>query len=246
VIKLLQRIWVCYYIFWLALIFLLFYPGFYIFLSKEKWYPEANVMRRWWSKLLFAFTGIRHKITYEEKLDPQKTYIFCPNHTSYTDIPMFMLLYPYNNYRIMAKAELSKIPLFNIFFRTVDISVDRQSRVEAFKALKDAETSARNHQSLLIFPEGTISPAAPKMGEFKNGPFKLAVENDIPIVPVTFLDDWYLLDLKRGFSGRPGLARAIVHKPIETKGLTKKDVEALKQQTFTIINDTLKKYYKMD
>ena len=57
---------------------------------------------------------------------------------------MFMLLYPYNNYRIMAKAELSKIPLFNIFFRTVDISVDRQSRVEAFKALKDAETSVQN------------------------------------------------------------------------------------------------------
>jgi 1-acyl-sn-glycerol-3-phosphate acyltransferase len=246
VIKLLQRIWVCYYFFWFALIFLLLYPAFYVLLSKEKWYPYANALRRFWAKSLFLLSGIWWRISYEEKLDPNKTYIFCPNHASYTDIPMFVFLYPRNNFRIMAKVELSKIPLFNIFFRTVDISVDRQSRADAFKALKDAETSVRNNMSLLIFPEGTISPVAPKMGEFKNGPFKLAVENEIAIVPVTFIDDWYLLDLKRGFSGRPGLARAIVHKPIETKGLTKKDVETLKQQTFNTINETLKRYYKMD
>jgi len=246
VIKLLKRIWVCYWILVLALIFLVCYPAYLILLSKEKWYPKANILRRKWAQLLFIFTGLRWKIVYEEQLDPNRAYIFCPNHSSYTDIPMFMLLYPHYKYRIMAKAELSKIPLFNIFFRTVDISVDRQSRVEAFKALKDAETSAQNGYTLLIFPEGTISPEAPKMGEFKNGPFKLAVENGIPIVPVTFIDDWYLLDIKRTFTGRPGLARAIVHKPIETKGLTKKDIEAVKQQTFNTINNTLKNYYKID
>ena len=90
-------------------------------------------------------------------------------------------------------------------------------------------------------PEGTISRDSPKLRPFKNGAFKLAIEKQVPIVPITFLNNWKLLQdrpLLQGLS-RPGLACIVVHKPIETKGLTLEDLLTLKAQVENIIEKTL-------
>ncbi len=83
--------------------------------------------------------------------------------------------------------------------------------------------------SILIYPEATISSFG-KLLPFKNGAFKLAIEKQVPIIPVTFLNSWKFLQ-NGGFlkaHGKPGICRVVVHKPISTVGMTEKDLLSLK------------------
>ena len=93
----------------------------------------------------------------------------------------------------------------------------------------------------MIFPEGGIRDNAPKLAKFKSGAFKTAIETKVPIVPITFLDNWKLLGDGNFFKAKArfGKARIIVHKPIETSSLTEEDLLPLSQNVFNIINKTL-------
>jgi 1-acyl-sn-glycerol-3-phosphate acyltransferase len=195
-----------------------------------------------WAWLIFFFTGLRYSVFIEEKLNPKRNYIFCPNHFSYLDIPMSAVAVK-RNWRFMAKTELNTIPLLKIFFRTVDISVDRDKARKSFNAVLEARASLQHGYNLVVYPEGTIGYHPPQLLPFKNGPFRLAIETQKPVVPVTFPDNWQLLSVD-GYKlkGKPGLSRIIIHKPIETAGLTMIDVSALRQKVHDIILSELKKY----
>lgn len=147
----------------------------------------------------------------------------------------------------MGKAELKNVPLFNIFFRRMNIAVNRSSITSAHKAYQRARTDLSKGISITIFPEATIPECAPELGPFKNGAFKLAVEQQVSVVPITFLDNWKLFpDNKRErFVVRPGFSRIIVHKPISTSGMTDADISGLRQQVYEIIRDTMKKHGRM-
>ena len=237
----LKVLWSIWWFLVFAISFLMLYPLFLILLSNEKRYAAANDLRRFWGRIIFIFSGIIWKVQFEQKLDKNKTYIFCPNHFSYLDIPMFVICFN-GNFRYMAKMELDNIPLFNIFFRTVDIPVNRGNYRESHKSLLIAQESLKKGMSLVIFPEGTIGPNPPQLLNFKNGPFRLAIENEIAIVPITFPDNWKLLHVEKKFWGRPGIARAIVHAPIETKGMQLTQQNELRERVYNIISDTLKKH----
>lgn len=146
------------------------------------------------------------------------------------------------HFRFMAKLELSNIPLFNIFFRTIDISVNRGSITESYKALRIAAESIEEGDSLVIFPEGKVAHHPPKLEKFKAGPFRLAIEKQVSVVPVTFLDNWQMLYVDKKIWGRPGIARIVVHKPISTIGLTLDDIESLQIKVQDIIENTIKEY----
>jgi len=82
------------------------------------------------------------------------------------------------------------------------------------------------------------------MGRFKNGPFKLAVEKQVPIVPITFMNNWLLLpdDFYRRI-GHPGIAKIILHDPIPTIGMTEDDIDALKEKVYRVINAPIEERY---
>ncbi len=73
---------------------------------------------------------------------------------------------------------------------------------------------------------------------FKNGPFKMAIETGVPVVPVTFLDNWKRFPNDGRFRGQPGKTRVVIHAPIDSRSYTE---DQLKERTFTTINKTLKK-----
>jgi 1-acyl-sn-glycerol-3-phosphate acyltransferase len=238
---LLKVIWAYYYFLIFSLIFLLLYPAFAIFLSKEKWWKYANRLRVVWGYILFFLIGIIPRIRYESKLSKDRAYIFCSNHFSYFDVPMSAMAVR-RNWRFMAKEELANIPILNIFFRTVDILINRDNARDSFRSMQEASESLKKGMSIVVYPEGMIGPHPPKMVRFKNGPFKLAIEQQVPIVPVTLVDNWKILVVKGwNIYGRPGLARVFVHSPIETKGMTLDDTNALKEKVYGIIDKQLKK-----
>jgi 1-acyl-sn-glycerol-3-phosphate acyltransferase len=221
----------------------LLYPLFYLFLMREKWYPSAFKLKRIWAHMLIFPMGIFYKVDYRFHPKPSKTYVFCANHTSYLDIILsYCVLKQY--FVFMGKQELKKVPLFNVFFRDMNILVNRKSITASYQALQRAANELRKKNSIILFPEGTISRKAPILKDFKSGAFKLAIDEQVEIIPITFENNWKFLQDKAFLQGnmRPGLARIVVHKPITTKGLGEKDVEHLKQTVKEIIEGPLKKY----
>jgi 1-acyl-sn-glycerol-3-phosphate acyltransferase len=116
--------------------------------------------------------------------------------------------------------------------------------LEASRSLELAKKRIREGKSIVVFPEGTIPDNAPVLNRFKSGAFKLAIEMGVPVVPVTFLDHWALMSEPTQLFGhcRPGISRVIVHDPIETNGLTEKDIVPLQEKVFAVIEKDLKQY----
>jgi 1-acyl-sn-glycerol-3-phosphate acyltransferase len=223
--------------------FFLLFPLFFILLQREKWFPAVFWLKKFWAHLIIWPVGIFYSIENKAKLKKNQPYVICPNHTSYLDIMLIYIGIP-EYFHTMGKAELLKIPLFRLFFKKMNIPVDRKSKSGAKQAIQRAESDLDKGISVALFPEGTIHHHGPVMGRFKNGPFHLAIAKQVPLVPVTFMDNWLILpDDFQLRVGRPGIARMIIHEPIETKGMTEADLERLKQMTYQVITQPLQNEY---
>ncbi len=219
--------------------FLFLYPFFRLFISRKKWHPRAHEVNRVWGRMSFGLGLLRREFNYHKDLDIQQPAIYCANHTSFLDIPLLFLSVP-GFFSIVGKSSLSTVPLFGRMFRTLYIPVNRASRTSAHDAYTKSLQAVDQGRSVVFFPEGKIpNKGWPNMVPFKNGPFKLAIERQIPIVPVTIPNNWIILP----DDGRQGMrrhkAQAFFHAPISTEGMTLNDVEKLKAQTFAVINEQL-------
>jgi 1-acyl-sn-glycerol-3-phosphate acyltransferase len=236
-------LWKLWFVLVFVLSFLLLYPFFWFALTFRK-LDAAFELKKVWAFIIAFGSGIIPVIRYAgKKYTLPKTCIIAPNHTSYLDITL-SALYIKHLALYMGKAELLKAPLFGIFFRKMDIPVNRKSRLDSHKAFVEAGRALERGQSLVIYPEGTIDNDG-KLRPFKNGAFKLAIEKQVPIVPVVNLNNWQLLQNGGFFKsyGRPGFARIIVHDPISTIGMTEENLVDLRQKVHTIINQTQQAYY---
>ena len=187
-----RALWKLLFILNFVLGLIILYPIFFIFLSKRKWFPMAFKLKKFWARWILTVPGLLHKINYQIpscKL-PQPA-IYCANHSSYLDIVYSYLVIP-NYFVFMGKQELNKAPLFRIFFRDMNILVDRSSNASAHRAFIRAGKDINEGNSAFLFPEGGISSNG-KLRGFKNGAFKLAIEKQVPIVPITYLNNWKLL-----------------------------------------------------
>src|SRR3546814_2230306 len=132
-----------------------------------------------------------------------------------------MCLVAHGTFHFMGKEELVRNPLFRLFFRTIDISVNRDSKLSGYRALRRASENLRHGMSLVLFTEGTISDAPPRILPFKNGAFGLAIESGVPVVPVALLYPWDILsDKGQEFGSRPGSILIFVKKPVPVTWLT--------------------------
>jgi len=118
--------------------YFLLYPAVYYFSHKPAKYKYMNKLRRVWAFLSSALAGIFYRFSYEVPIDRTKTYIICPNHTSNLDISAMCLLVK-SNCSFMGKEELTEGVVTRLFFRTVDIPVNRDSKMSSFRAFKKAK-----------------------------------------------------------------------------------------------------------
>jgi 1-acyl-sn-glycerol-3-phosphate acyltransferase len=190
-----------------------------------------------WAYTSSLLSGFIYNIKYETPIDWSKTYIICPNHTSNLDITSANLLIKKNDYCFMGKEELLDGFVTKLFFKTIDIPVNRESKMSSFRAFKKASERLQEGMSLIIFPEGKIANDYPPiLHEFKNGPFRLAIEFKIPIIPVTSLNTWQMLwDTGLQHGSKPGICNIFVHKPIETAYLTIDDADSLRDEVYSLM-----------
>jgi 1-acyl-sn-glycerol-3-phosphate acyltransferase len=226
------------------LVLTLFYPVFWILLMREKNFERVFRLKTIVSSIILFFDFIYIRRLTKPKL--QGPYVICPNHSSYLDIILMYRIMPHTKFLFMGKSELLRWPILSIFFRKIDIAVNREKRHSAMKSILRARHELNKGWSIVIFPEGKIPLDAPKLDLFKSGAFKLAIDAQVPILPITIIDNWKLFytdPVLTGFA-RPGFARVVIHDEIPTKGLTKKDLVPLRHQTFEVINKPLLHYNK--
>lgn len=236
----LKKVHIYLYVLCVALSYFLLWPFFKYFSKKPSRYHSMNKLRRAWGFISSALVGILYNFEYEEPVDWNKPYIICPNHTSNLDISAMCILVN-SNCSFMGKQELEDGLVTGIFFRSVDIAVNRESKMSSFRAFKKASEKLKEGVSLVIFPEGMISDHyPPKLCEFKSGPFRLAIEHKIPIIPITSVNTWEILwDTGTKYGSRPGICHFYVHKPIDTSNLTIADADTLRDDVYAIIQQKL-------
>jgi 1-acyl-sn-glycerol-3-phosphate acyltransferase len=199
-----------------------------------------NGLRRVWGFISSGLVGFFYRFEYEQLIDWSKTYIVYPNHTSNLDISAMCVLVN-NNCSFMGKEELKDGLVTSLFFRSVDIPVNRDSKMSSYRAFKMAIERLQSGTTLIIFPEGKIGDNyPPTLHDFKNGPFKMAIEHKVPIIPVSSSNTWKKLwDDGTKYGTRPGICNFYVHKPIQTAHLTPADADTLRDEVFHIISQKL-------
>ncbi len=209
------------------------FPFLFISILSEKWYPYFFLMARIWAKVILFGMGFRTKIVFEQEPKISQSYMFVANHTSMTDI-MLMLSIVKNPFVFVGKKELSKIPLFGFFYKRTCILVDRNNSKSRMQVFESAQKRLKQGLSICIFPEGGVPDKSVFLDTFKDGAFRLAIEHEIPIVPLTFYDNKRLFPFTF-FSGSPGIMRAKVHRFFETKNQHADYKKTLKDEVRTII-----------
>ncbi|MFN7674768.1 lysophospholipid acyltransferase family protein [Flavobacterium sp.] len=230
----LYRVW--FYIL-MAIPIIVMFPFLFISILKEKWYPYFFVMARIWAKFILFGMGFRTKVNFEQEPEEGKSYMFVANHTSMADI-MLMLSITKNPFVFVGKKELAKIPLFGFFYKRTCILVDRSNSKSRMQVFERAQKRLNQGLSICIFPEGGVPEESIVLDSFKDGAFRLAVEHEIPIVPMTFYDNKRLFSYTF-FSGSPGLMRVKVHRFFETKNQNPEYKKTVKETVRNVILNEL-------
>ena len=227
---------------WICVLFglIAFSPIGVLLISFQTTYPLFHLFCRWWCRVVLLLNGFWYVLKLETKLDSSKSYIICPNHTSKFDIILLFAVFP-KTFVFIGKKGVTKFSFFEWFYNRTMITFDRDNVSSAFRAYRKADKLLKSGTSIVIFPEGQVPKDSVRLGKFKLGAFKLAIHNQIPIIPITFVDNKNKypedkLDLKLG------LLRVFIHTPILTKNMTIKDGNLLKNKVFSIINKTLIQY----
>jgi 1-acyl-sn-glycerol-3-phosphate acyltransferase len=210
-----------------ALPILVLFPFLLVSILKEKWYPYFFIMARIWAKFILFCSGFYYKVEADYEFIDGKSYMLVANHTSMLDIMLMLAIVP-NPFVFVGKKELSNIPLLGFFYKRTNILVDRNSAISRGEVYDSVEKRVLQGLSICIFPEGGVpDDESVLLDVFKNGAFRMAIEHQLAIVPITFPDNKKRFSYTF-FSGSPGLLRAKIHVPIVTKGKTIDDKIAIK------------------
>ncbi|WP_452230635.1 MULTISPECIES: lysophospholipid acyltransferase family protein [unclassified Lacinutrix] len=235
--------WVFYRIWFYILVaipIIILFPFLIVSILKETWYPFFFKIARIWARFILIGMGFNVKIERDQITEKDKSYMFIANHTSMADI-MLMLVAVKNPFVFVGKAELAKIPLFGFFYKRTSILVDRSSERSRKAVFKNAQRRLGQGLSICIFPEGLVPDDDVLLTDFKDGAFRLAINHQIPIVPITFADNKKRFSYTF-FSGSPGRMRAKMHTFIPTEGLKSSDAKTINKASKALILNQLIAY----
>lgn len=178
-----------------------------------------------WAKITCWITPVIVKVRGRENITPGQSYVIVANHQTGFDI---FMLYGYLglDFKWMMKQEIRKIPFIGYASEKVGhIFIDRTSARAAVNSLNEAKRKLVKGTSVVIFPEGARTWQS-EMLPFKRGAFKLALELELPILPVTIVNSYRIK--RRGFLNIvPGRAALVIHPPIETGNYADNPVKLL-------------------
>lgn len=222
---------------------LFFYPFIGITLFKKSWRCYSFPINVVWSWTMRVLTCVHTWKMTKQKL-PRGPFLIVANHASYFDIFLMYSLLPHHRFLFMGKSEILSYPLVKTFFKYLNIPVYRNDKLKSAKAFIQAKKAIEEGWSIVLFPEGGIPDYdRPKMIPFKDGAFKLAKSAKIPIVSLTFLDNYHIFsDPNQLDYAHPGISRVYIHPVISKEECAEKSEKELSDQVFKLIEAPLIKH----
>jgi 1-acyl-sn-glycerol-3-phosphate acyltransferase len=178
-----------------------------------------------WSRLNSFFIPMFVSIEGRDNISPATSYIIVSNHQSALDI---FLVYGWMGIDIkwVMKKELKKIPGIGFGSAKVGhIFLDRSNKRAAVESLAIAKKKLVNGTSVVFFPEGTRSNDGIPL-PFKRGAFRLALDLNLPVLPVTLINTRKILP-NNTFHVVPGKVKMIIHKPIDIRNFSERNMSEL-------------------
>ena len=219
-----RRAWFVWDALWIGVLSGLLSPGVVL---QSVVHPTARTLRTWmrpWGRAIFAMTRIRQRVVARAPL-PEGPVVFVANHQNAVDIPATVVGLP-RPFLFVARHELRTWPIVGwVLDKTACLFIARDNPREALASLRRAADRIRGGESVLLFPEGGRSYSH-RTEEFMRGPFVLAIEAGVPIVPVTLLGHVGVID-ERSRLASPGEIALVIGEPIPTEGLARRDAAAL-------------------
>ncbi|WP_373048941.1 lysophospholipid acyltransferase family protein [Vulgatibacter sp.] len=191
--------------------------------------------RTCWAPGILWGAGAKVQVEGGEGIDWSRPHIFLMNHQSAIDIPVAFLVLK-TPLRFIAKRILARVPFLGWYmWATGMIFVEREKSTKAVASLQHAGERIRAGASILAYPEGTRSRNS-RILPFKKGTFVVAIEAQVPVVPVAISGADQVLS-STGFRVRPGTIRVKIGDPIPTAGLKRYHREALLKQVHDEVID---------
>lgn len=185
-----------------------------------------------WAKFVIKACGAKVNIMGIENIPKDKTILFISNHQSNFDIPLLMSSIDIPK-GFIAKKELETVPIISTWMKHINcVFMDRKNLRKSAEAIVQGIKILRSGYSMVIFPEGTRSKGN-EIGDFKAGSFKLALKSNCVIVPLTINGTYKLLEETNRV--KPAEVELIIHKPIDTKDLTKEEQDKLPDLVRSIV-----------
>jgi putative phosphoserine phosphatase/1-acylglycerol-3-phosphate O-acyltransferase len=195
----------------------------------------VNVAAALSSELSLAAAGIHLNVIGEENLWSRRPAIFLFNHQSQLDVPIMAALLR-RDFTGVAKKSLQANPVFGPVGRFAGVAfIDRSDPSAARAALEPVVASLRDGVSLAVAPEGTRSL---ELGPFKKGPFHMAIQGGVPVVPVVIRNAGEIMP-PHSYIVNPGTVDVAVLPPVDTSGWTAETVEQHRDEIRQMFVDTL-------
>jgi len=194
-----------------------------------------------WARLIIWTNRIRVSLSTEGELGAGP-FIIVSNHQSLLDIPALLASLPLN-YRMVAKKELFRIPIFGWGIKLAGyIEVDREDTRRAIRGMSDADRNLREGRSILIFPEGTRSRDG-NLLPLKKGAFVIGIKNAAPVLPCVVHGSFFLLPKGTLRMGRSAI-KVHLGTPIPTAGFSHEDRDALKAGVEAWMKKSLAEFHR--
>ena len=191
--------------------------------------PGAKTFRTWmdpWARFILGMCGIRLRV--DVRAAVPEPVVFVSNHQNSMDVPVLSAGIPVP-FVFGAKKSLRSWPFVGwVLERTACLFIDRSGPKKALASLQECAERIRGGASVLLFPEGGRSWRHGLL-PFMRGPFVLAIESGVPVVPVAIIGNAGVLD-EKGLYSSSGEVRLVLGEPISTEGMTRRDAVALSER----------------
>ena len=208
----------------------------FVSLFEKSGRVQHRIAQRW-ARILVWISGSRLAVRGAEKLSRHPVAVYAANHTSYMDTPVIFALLPFQ-FRILAKKELWPIAFIGWYLnRSGQIPIDTRTARGTLTSLATGVRALQSGMPLFVFPEGGRTDDG-LLQPFMSGAAYLAIKAQVPLVPLALSGVYDLLPMHT-HSFYPGQLTLTIGEPIETQGMTVRQVEELNQQLRAAIVDLL-------
>lgn len=223
-----HRAWYGWALFWGAFFSVTMSP---LLVLHSRFRPTSETLRQWmrpWARIVLALAGIRVEVV-ERGAHPEEPVVYVANHVNSLDILAVMVGLP-RPFLYVARHEIRDWPIVGwVLAETPCEFIQRDDPRQAVADLRRITGRVEDGESVLLFPEGGRSHAH-GMAPFMKGPFVLAIEAGVPIVPVTLVGHAGVFS-KESKTARPGRTRLVLGEAIATDGLSRRDANDLLART---------------